>query len=61
MLHFAEHTNWIHGIRFGNTGLSISHLHSADDSFIFAQADEKEFAQLKSILDKYSCSLRAGD
>lgn len=61
MLHFAGHTNWIHGIRFGHAGLSISHLLSADDSLIFAQADEKEFAQLKSILDKYSCSLRAGD
>lgn len=58
MLQYAEAINLIHGLQFGRSSLSISHLSFADDSLIFSRADAAECAHLKSILDKYSAASR---
>lgn len=56
MLQHAEASNLLHGLQFGRSSLSISHLFFADDNLIFACADEAECAHLKRLLDKYSAA-----
>lgn len=53
MLRKAESESLIRGIRFGNSGPSLTHLLFADDSLLFAEATSNNVTAIKDILHEY--------
>lgn len=50
----AEERNLIHGIKFGPTAPSISHLLFSEDLLIFSKASKSESENILSILNEFS-------
>jgi hypothetical protein len=57
LMHHAEVTNMIQGIRICNEAPSVTHLLFADDSLILRRADTRNGKELQNVLDLYeACS-----
>jgi hypothetical protein len=53
LLHHAEATNGIKGIKLAQTAPTVNHLLFADDSLLFVEATKEGAASIRSILQKY--------
>jgi hypothetical protein len=57
LMHHAEVTNMIQGIRICNEAPSVTHLLFTDDSLILMRADTSNAKELQNVLDLYeACS-----